>query len=618
MRFHRGGVSRDKDGTATAKASWMGVLLYCFTLILQQNELEALCFGVNSNNRASSTRAALVVMTTTQPKRMVQQMGRLRLAINGDNDHDESNNEEQERAPTNVYNLGLGKNPPLARVVDDHEKKPVDSTATTSSSSSSPPIIQEVSKNWIAPEPVKKPHIIPHEGGSTTNRIDASTSTSAALRPRRIRKMVARDNASQLLRGALWHERHFDKESSETSTTVSSDVTTPNSANKVPPPPLVTQGGNPAVESTTLPASSSSSYSSSSSSSSSSSTTWMGQLGCPPEPTARYPNIDLSVPRSVYNDVITSDNPTLIDVVWDNLRYEAYEEAQREPLLVSFLYSTILNHPSLESSLAFCLANRLSTPGSLISTQLQSLILQALQESSDFRRKVRADLLAVRDRDPACMSLPHVFLYFKGFQALQSHRVAHIWWTQQPAAAVALQQQQQEQQSNSQEQPLQQQPLPQQHRRQVLAHYLQAQVSQIFQIDIHPNATMGSGIMLDHGTGIVIGETARVGDNCSILHHVTLGGSGKKGVDRHPKVGNGVLLGAGSTVLGNVHIGNGCQVGAGTLVITDLPPHCVAVGVPAKIIGQFVDVTEQPSIGMNQMLVGSTTANVAFFVTEGI
>ena len=107
--------------------------------------------------------------------------------------------------------------------------------------------------------------------------------------------------------------------------------------------------------------------------------------------------------------------------------------------------------------------------------------------------------------------------------------------------------------------------------------------------------------MLDHGTGIVIGETATVGHNCSILHHVTLGGSGQKGVDRHPKVGNGVLLGAGATVLGNVKIGNGCQVGAGTLVIADLPPHSVAVGVPAKIIGSFIDVTEQPSIGMNQM-----------------
>jgi serine O-acetyltransferase len=136
----------------------------------------------------------------------------------------------------------------------------------------------------------------------------------------------------------------------------------------------------------------------------------------------------------------------------------------------------------------------------------------------------------------------------------------------------------------------------------VLASYLQSQVSQIFQIDIHPNATLGSGIMLDHGTGIVIGETSTVGHNCSILHHVTLGGSGKKGVIRHPQVGDGVLLGAGATLLGPVTVGEGTQIGAGTLVIADLPAHCVAVGVPARIIGSFVDVTQQPSIGMNQML----------------
>mmetsp|Transcript_3579 Transcript_3579/g.4289 ORF Transcript_3579/g.4289 Transcript_3579/m.4289 type:complete len:126 (+) Transcript_3579:55-432(+) len=125
--------------------------------------------------------------------------------------------------------------------------------------------------------------------------------------------------------------------------------------------------------------------------------------------------------------------------------------------------------------------------------------------------------------------------------------------------------------------------------------------------------------MLDHGTGIVIGETARVGHNCSILHHVTLGGSGKKGVDRHPKVGDGVLLGAGCSILGNIHIGDGCQIGAGTLVTVDVPAHSVAVGVPAKVIGSFVDVTVQPSIDMNQMA-GSQEFdnNLATFESEGI
>ena len=194
--------------------------------------------------------------------------------------------------------------------------------------------------------------------------------------------------------------------------------------------------------------------------------------------------------------------------------------------------------------------------------------------------------MAVRDRDPACEHLPDVFLYFKGFHSLESYRVAnHLWKTG----------------------------------RTTLAHYLQSQVSQTFQIDVHPNATILEGVMLDHGTGIVIGETAQVGHNCSILHHVTLGGSGKKGVDRHPKVGNGVLLGAGCSALGNIRIGDGCQVGAGTLVIEDLPDHSVAVGVPARVIGTFVDVATQPARNMNQL--GSKESDEMIqltFESEGI
>jgi Serine acetyltransferase, N-terminal len=199
----------------------------------------------------------------------------------------------------------------------------------------------------------------------------------------------------------------------------------------------------------------------------------LGRSGyaAPPYPRAFYPDIDLSIPDSVYSDDV--------DLVWDLLRWEAYQnqQQQHEPLLVSFLHSTILNHNSLESSLAFLLANRLQSPAMMISTQLQALILSALQECPSFRRKLRADIMAVRDRDPACHTLPDVFLYFKGFHALQSHRTAHVLW---------------------------------QTGRRVLAQYLQSQVSQIFQIDIHPNATIGSGIMLDHGTGIVIGETVCV------------------------------------------------------------------------------------------------------------
>lgn len=178
----------------------------------------------------------------------------------------------------------------------------------------------------------------------------------------------------------------------------------------------------------------------------------------PGSPVVNYPDIDLSIPESVYAQDGT------VDLVWDLLRHEAYQESLREPLLVSFLHSTILNHPSLESSLAFLLANRLQSPAMMISTQLQSLILEALHQSPDFRRALRADIMAVRDRDPACHTLPDVFLYFKGFHALQSHRVAHYLW---------------------------------QNDKHLLASYLQSQVSQVFQIDIHPNATLGSGVSVD-------------------------------------------------------------------------------------------------------------------------
>jgi len=295
-------------------------------------------------------------------------------------------------------------------------------------------------------------------------------------------------------------------------------------------------------------------------------------------PPVRYEDIDLSIPPSVYNNVKN------IDHVWSLLRDEAEREAEKEPLLVSFLHSTILTHSSLESSLAFHLANRLSSP-SMMSTQIMSLIMEALSHSPTFRRDLRADIMAVRDRDPACRCLPDVFLHFKGFHALEAHRVANFFFATG---------------------------------RQTLAHYLQSQVSQNFQIDIHPNATLGRGIMLDHGTGIVIGETAVVGENCSILHHVTLGGSGKKGVDRHPKVGNGVLLGAGASVLGNIKIGDGCQVGAGTLVLQDLKPHTVAVGVPAKIIGKFQDEEAQPGRSMYQLGTKESEAMIRHGVGDGI
>lgn len=381
--------------------------------------------------------------------------------------------------------------------------------------------VKDVADNWHVPEPVEKPAIALNQ--------NSEPASPKKLGPRiRTKRIILRDESTRILKAAIWDEGHY----------VSKNEQQQPEKSKIE---LITS------------------------------------VNAPLQPAMTYPDIDLSIPSSVYSDAV--------DVVWDTLRYEAFREAEREPLLVSFMHSSILNHRSLESALAFHLANRLSSPA-MISTQIQSLILEALDNSPEFRKSLRADMMAVRDRDPACNFLPDVFLYFKGFHALQTHRVAHFMY---------------------------------ENGRQVLAHYLQSQVSQNFQIDIHPNATIGAGVMMDHGTGIVVGETARIGHNCSILHHVTLGGSGKRGVDRHPKIGDGVLLGAGATVLGNVNIGEGCQIGAGTLVISDLPPHSVAVGVPAKIIGSFVDVTEQPGIRMNQMTGTSDfDLRLVTFESEGI
>jgi len=301
-----------------------------------------------------------------------------------------------------------------------------------------------------------------------------------------------------------------------------------------------------------------------------------GEKNCRPDPiTGAYTDacVRLAEDRAAAQAYAAADqdsfepsDETSRDGVWDCLRLEAGIEAGREPLLVSYMYSSVLCHSSLESALAALLANKLGGTG-MISTQLMSLVAEALQNDEEFRKSFRKDMCAVRDRDPACTCFPDVFLYFKGFHAIQTYRVAHYLWKSG---------------------------------RQVLAHYLQSRCSQAFQIDIHPGATIGSGVMLDHGTGIIIGETARVGDGCSILHHVTLGGSGREGM-RHPRVGKNCLIGAGASLLGPLVVGDGCQVGAGSLVIQDLPDRSVAVGVPAKIIGTLKNQQARPAEEMNQV-----------------
>ncbi len=233
---------------------------------------------------------------------------------------------------------------------------------------------------------------------------------------------------------------------------------------------------------------------------------------------------------------------------------------RREPFLASFLYSSVLAHDSLPRCLASVLANKLAC-ATLPATQLYELFVAAYAADQTLVSACYADLQAVMDRDPACGAYTQCILFFKGFQALQSHRVAHALWRAG---------------------------------RQPLALALQSRVSEAFHVDIHPAARVGPGLMLDHATGVVIGETAVVGTNCSFLHQVTLGGTGATGGDRHPKVGDGVLIGAGVSVLGPVSVGDGAKIGAGSVVLSDVPPRCTAVGVPARVIARAADEPGAP------------------------
>ncbi|KAL3322965.1 hypothetical protein AABB24_040186 [Solanum stoloniferum] len=237
--------------------------------------------------------------------------------------------------------------------------------------------------------------------------------------------------------------------------------------------------------------------------------------------------------------------------LWTQIKAEARRDAEAEPALASYLYSTILSHSSLERSLSFHLGNKLCS-STLLSTLLYDLFLNNFSTDPDLRAAASADLLAARYRDPACVSFSHCLLNYKGFLACQAHRVAHKLWTQS---------------------------------RRPLALALQSRISDVFAVDIHPAAKIGKGILFDHATGVVVGETAVIGNNVSILHHVTLGGTGKYGGDRHPKIGDGVLIGAGATILGNINIGEGAKIGAGSVVLIDVPPRTTAVGNPARLVG---------------------------------
>lgn len=249
--------------------------------------------------------------------------------------------------------------------------------------------------------------------------------------------------------------------------------------------------------------------------------------------------------------------------IWKALQREVKEMANSEPILASFLYATVLNHPSFEEALSFLLASKLAS-ATIHSITLRDVMYKAHQEDDSIADASTADLVAVRERDPACTGYAHSFLYFKGYHALQTYRVANHLWKQG---------------------------------RKELALHLQSRMSEIFAVDIHPAACIGQGIMMDHGTGIVIGETAVVEDNVSIMHEVTLGGTGKQGGDRHPKIRKGCLISVGAKILGNIEIGEGAKVGGGAVVLNDVAPHMTVAGIPARPVGK---VKGAPSKEMDQ------------------
>lgn len=252
--------------------------------------------------------------------------------------------------------------------------------------------------------------------------------------------------------------------------------------------------------------------------------------------------------------------------LWATIREEINDQLLQEPDLASYLSKRILAHQDLASAISELLAGKLATED-VPQNMLKGVFDEALRNDENIIEATTKDLLAIRERDAAVQNYSTAILYFKGFQALQAYRIGHWLW-QQDRRGMAL--------------------------------LLQSRISEVFAVDIHPAAKIGSGILVDHATGIVIGETSVLEDNISILQSVTLGGTGKDTGDRHPKIKSGVLISAGAAILGNVTIGEGAWVGAGSVVLQDIPPHTTVVGVPGKVVG--TPRTEQPALDMDHHL----------------
>ena len=263
---------------------------------------------------------------------------------------------------------------------------------------------------------------------------------------------------------------------------------------------------------------------------------------------------------------VSENDLPVVDPIWSDIRTEAKAVVDSEPVLASFICEAVLNHRSLEAALAHRIAERLhhgTLPGDLVRQASE----EAFLSEPELGAIMRADIAAVYDRDPACERYLEPLLYFKGFHAIQSHRLANWLWRQG---------------------------------RTDFALHLQSRSSEVYQVDIHPKVPLGRGLFIDHATGVVVGSTAVIGDNVSILQGVTLGGTGKEDGDRHPKIGDCVLIGAGAKVLGNIEIGHCSRIAAGSVVLSEVPPMKTVAGVPAKVVAEAG--CPQPSRSMDQIL----------------